>query len=153
MSNVTIRTATLEDLAVLFTFEQGVITAERPFDPTLKAEGITYYNMNELITADHIKLVIAEIDGIPVGSGYCRIETSYHYLKHPQHGYLGFMYVLPEHRGKGINPMLINHLIEWSKSKGLVELRLEVYDQNPGAIRAYEKTGFVRHMIEMRRDL
>ena len=49
MDNIKIRTATLDDIDILLEFEQGVIKAERPFDVTLGADPITYYNLEELI--------------------------------------------------------------------------------------------------------
>jgi GNAT superfamily N-acetyltransferase len=88
-----------------------------------------------------------------VGCGYARIETAKHYLQHPQHAYLGFMYVLPGHRGKGINKFIVEALKTWTRARGLTELRLDVYFDNLAAISAYEKSGFTKHMIEMRMDL
>jgi hypothetical protein len=38
MSTINIREARLEDLNILLEFEQGIITAERPYDPTYKKE-------------------------------------------------------------------------------------------------------------------
>lgn len=153
MENIITRPATVADLDTLLQFEQGVISSERPFDPTLKEGHINYYNLNELITAPYIQLVIAELNGEIIGSGYARIETSKIYLQHPQHAYLGFMYVLPQHRGKGINKLVINALKEWSVQQGITEFRLEVYFGNVPAIKAYEKVGFNSHMIEMRMGL
>ncbi len=63
------------------------------------------------------------------------------------------MYVLPQHRGKGINKMVIAALQEWAASQGMNELRLEVYYQNAPAIKAYEKVGFISHMLAMRKGL
>lgn len=40
-----VRIATLKDLPTLLAFEQGVIEAERPFDPTIKAGNINYYDI------------------------------------------------------------------------------------------------------------
>ena len=53
-------------------------------------------------------------------------------------------------RGKGVNKMIVETLIQWSVSRNITELRLEVYYLNEAAIRAYEKTGFKKHLIEMR---
>lgn len=153
MQNITTRKATLANMDTLLQFEQGVIAAERPFDPTLQENHINYYNLNELITAPHIQLIVAELDGELIGSGYARIESSKIYLRHQQHAYLGFMYVLPQHRGKGVNKIVINALKEWAVSKGITELRLEVYYKNTPAIKAYEKVGFISHMIQMRQGL
>ena len=150
MDNIKIRTATLDDIDVLLEFEQGVIKAERPFDVTLGADPITYYNLVELIESDDASLVVAEIEGKIIGSGYALLKPARHYLNHEFYSYLGFMFTLPEYRGKGVNTKIIERLKQWSDSKGLKEIRLTVYDENHGAIRAYEKAGFKKHIIEMR---
>lgn len=150
MDNVKIRTATLDDMDLLLAFEQGVIKAERPFDVTLGADPITYYNLEELILSNDASLVVAEIKGKIIGSGYALLKPARHYLNHEFYSYLGFMFTLPEYRGMGVNTKIIENLKQWSYSKGLKELRLTVYDENHGAIRAYEKAGFKKHIIEMR---
>jgi len=151
MNELTIRKAHIHDLSVLLEFEQGVIEAERPFDTTLKRTDTRYYDIEEMIRASHIELLVAELAGELVGCGYVRIENAKPYLQHVQHGYLGFMYVKPEHRGKGINGKIMNALRDWATGQGITELRLEVYYLNKAAIKAYEKIGFSWHMIEMRK--
>ena len=148
-----IRKATLEDLPVLLKFEQGVIEAERPFDSTLKDHEITYYNISELITSENSEVFIAEIDNEIVASGYAKIKSDKHYLKHDRQGYLGFMYVSEAHRGKQLNKQIIDALFKWCKSKHVYEVRLDVYQDNLPAIRAYEKVGFKKHLINMRLDI
>ncbi len=118
MNQILIRPATINDLPTLLRFEQGVINAERPFDPTLKRESIRYYDLEEMITAPHIQLLIADLGGEIIGSGYARIETSKPYLQHTKHAYLGFMYVEPAHRGKGINRLIIEALQQWAMAVG-----------------------------------
>lgn len=150
MDEVKIRKATLDDIAVLLEFEQGVIKAERPFDVTLDEDPITYYDLEELIVSDDASLVVAEIDGAIISSGYALVKPARHYLNHKFYSYLGFMYTLPKYRGRGVNTRIIEELKQWSYSKGLKEIRLTVYDENSIAIRAYEKVGFKKHIIEMR---
>ena len=149
LGEVVIRDADQNDIDTLKTFEQGVIEVERPFSPTLKAE-TTYYDLPAMMDDNGVKLLVAEWDNKIIGSGYGRIETSMHYLTHSHHAYLGFMYVLPEFRGKGVNGKLIESLKQWAQSKGIMEMRLEVYSDNLPAIRAYEKFGFSKLSIEMR---
>ena len=153
MSNITFRTATLDDLPTLLEFEQGIIEVERPFDPTLAPDPINYYDIGEFIKSDDTEVMVAMVGEEIVGSGYAKITKSkvYHRMEH--HAYLGFMFTTPAHRGKGINQGLTEALIDWAKSKGLSEIRLDVYAENPSAIRAYEKAGFKKHMIEMRRGI
>jgi GNAT superfamily N-acetyltransferase len=63
------------------------------------------------------------------------------------------MYVVPHHRGKGINKMIIDALKLWSRQREIMEIRLEVYAKNDAALKAYEKVGFVGHMLTMRMNL
>ena len=154
MGEMLIRPAVLADLDVLLEFEQAMIEAERPFDSGIRTGvDVRYYDLEDLIASADVEIVVAEIDGEVIGSGYARIERSKEYLKHRQHSYLGFMYVVPEHRGKAVNKKIVDVLEAWSASKGVSELLLEVYVENAAAIRAYEKSGYTRHVIEMRKGL
>jgi GNAT superfamily N-acetyltransferase len=153
MEQITTRTATLDDLETLLTFEQGIISAERPFDPTLKDGHINYYDIAYMISAPHIEVIVATIGPEIIASGYGRIETSKVYVKHRQHTFLGFMYVKPEHRGKGVNKLIIDALKQWSISHNITEMRLEVYDDNEPAVKAYKKVGFSGHLLQMRMGL
>lgn len=153
MTDIIIREAALHDLETLLRFEQGVIRAERPFDPTLGDDPIRYYDINEMITATHIHLVVAEVEGELAGCGYARIEDAKPYLRYRKFVYLGFMYTEPKYRGQGVNQRIIDSLRKWSLSSGITEMRLEVYAGNLVAQKAYVKAGFERHMIEMRQEI
>lgn len=150
METITLRPAIMQDLPILLEFEQGLISDERPFDTTHKDEEIHYYDLPAMVESPLVELVVAEIDAQIVGCGYARFEKAKPYKKFEQYSYLGFMYVKPEHRGKGINAQVMEYLREWSKKQGLTELRLEVYCDNEKAVRAYEKAGFTRYMYWMR---
>lgn len=153
MKNIIIRSARQDDLPMLLEFEQGIIEAERPMDSTLKEGKINYYDIAAMIDAEDIEVLVAELDGELVGSGYARIETSTPYRTHPRHTYLGFMFVPVEHRGKGINKLILDGLKEWTIAQGIFEMQLEVYHNNPAAIRAYEKAGYSMNLVQMRLGL
>lgn len=150
MENVLIRDAILEDLPTLLAFEQDLIKAERPFDPTIANDPVSYYDIEAYIKNDQIKVVVAQIDGVIVSSGYALKKEAMAYLDHTFYGYLGFMYTVPEHRGKSINKLIVEELVHWCNEQGLSEIRLTVYDENSPALRAYEKVGFKKHICEMR---
>ncbi|WP_028888747.1 GNAT family N-acetyltransferase [Tenacibaculum ovolyticum] len=150
---ITTRAAIQEDLPILLEFEQGLINFERPFDPTLKDEKISYYDIKAMILSDDVEVIVAVDGKRVVGSGYGRIDEAKPYLKHAKFVYLGFMFVDDSYRGKGINKLIIETLYAWAISKNTYEVRLDVYADNPGAIRAYEKAGFSKHLINMRRNL
>lgn len=63
------------------------------------------------------------------------------------------MFVPEQHRGNGYNRLIINALLKWCKSKNVNEIRLDVYQNNLSAIKAYEKSGFKKHLINMRLNI
>ena len=148
-----VRSATREDLPLLKAFEQGIITAERPYDHTLKPDPISYYDLGELIDSDEAEVAVVELDGQIVASGYAKKKLSHPYLRDEYHAFLGFMFVVPEARGRGLNQRLVDHLLGWARAKGLREVHLTVYPGNDAAIRAYEKAGFRPYITEMRLNL
>lgn len=150
MEKVLIRDAVLDDLPTLLSFEQELIKAERPFDPTIAKDPVSYYDLKAYISNDQVKVVVAQIDGSIVSSGYALKKEARSYLDHKFYGYLGFMYTVPQHRGKGINKRIVEELVNWCHNQGLSEIRLTVYDENSPALKAYEKVGFKKHICEMR---
>jgi len=148
-----VRKATLEDLPILLKFEQGLIQAERPMDPTIKGGNITYYSISDLINNKESDVFVVEYKNTIVASGYAKIKSDRHYLKHQNQGYLGFMFVVEKHRGKGVNKLILDTLLQWCHTRKIFEIRLDVYDTNFPAIKAYEKAGFKKHMITMRLDI
>jgi ribosomal protein S18 acetylase RimI-like enzyme len=150
--NIITRSATNADLPKLGEILQMLVKAERLFDPTLKDGEIFYYDLEAMIVEEQTALLVVEADGEIIGSGYAQIRSAKSYERHELFGYLGFMFVLPEFRGQGINKLLLNELKQWILSKGITEVRLEVYHENDAAVRAYEKAGFKKFLTTMRLD-
>lgn len=153
MEDIQFRTALEEDLSLLYGFEQGIISAERPFDSTLKPDPISYYDLRALILSESAELIVAYKGNELLASGYAKIRAGETYHKHDYFAYLGFMYVKPAYRGQGIISALTEQLKSWIRKQNISELRLEVYNDNIPAIKAYEKSGFKKHLIEMRMSL
>lgn len=153
MEAIIYRSATLEDLPTLLQFEQGIIAYERPYDSTLKPDPISYYDLKELILSNNSEVHVAEHNHKVIGSGYAKIIDSKPYNTHSQHVYLGFMFVKPEYRGQGVIQSITKALKIWATSNHIFEARLEVYADNDSAIKAYEKSGFTKNLVEMRLSL
>lgn len=153
MTAIRVRRAVLSDLPVLIEFHRGVVLAERPFDSTLKSGDIRYYDLEGLLKAQNVWFALAEADGVPVGCGFVRIDEAKPYLNYPRVGYLGLMFVMPEHRGRGVNGHIIEALKAHCRERGVFELHLEVYPDNQNAVGAYRKAGFAPYMLEMRMAL
>lgn len=150
LDNIIVRKATSADLPALLKFEQGIISTEKPFDETLISEKFHYYDLAARIEDSEAEVVVAQINGNVIGSGSAVIKEGNPYNKFTRYAFLGFMYVVPDHRGKAVNQMIIQKLVEWSHARGLKEIRLQVYSENAPAIKAYEKVGFKKILTEMR---
>jgi ribosomal protein S18 acetylase RimI-like enzyme len=147
---IEIRPAEPHEIHVLLEFEKGIIEAERPFDKTLREGEIHYYDLLELIESPNAEVLVAVVEDQLVGSGYAKILQAKPYQTFTEYAYLGFMYVKPEFRGQGVNQKVMDGLLQWSKNKGLSEVRLEVYKDNERAKKAYSKIGFTPNLLEMR---
>lgn len=146
-----IRSADHSDLPTLLTFEQNIIAVERTMDPTLiQDQSISYYPLEEHLDALDTEVLVAEIEGQIVGSVFGQIRSRKAFHQTSQMGYIGFMYVKKAQRGQGVSQQLIKAITEWFNQHDIFEIFLQVYAQNPRAIRAYEKIGFENHLIEMR---
>ena len=47
----------------------------------------------------------------------------------------------------------MTRLIDWSKTKGIVDFYLDVNDGNNAAMRAYEKAGVTKSLVEMKLNI
>ena len=144
-----IRLARLDDLPALLEFEQGIIDAERPFCLPMQQGQFHYYDLAQKITADDVQVLVAEAEGKLVASGFAEIRDARHYHNHNKVGYLGFMYVIPQWRGKGLNQQITDRLIAWCQKQGVENFLLTVFSANDAAIKAYEKSGFQPLLTEM----
>jgi len=153
LQDITIRAALPSDLPRLLELEQALIEAERPYDPTLKPPPVCYYDLASMLVNPDLFLLVADDGRQVIATGYVRIDPDKHFLKHAQKAYFGFMYVVPEYRGRGINGSIMKKLKDWAMQKGIHECRLDVYAPNRSAMTAYEKMGFRPYSLEMRMDL
>jgi ribosomal protein S18 acetylase RimI-like enzyme len=153
MNTITIRRATQTDLPTLLEFEQNIITVELPMDPTLRRDTYHYYDLAEMLEDDESAIFIAEANGKAVGSGNVGIRQAKQYNNINEYAYAGLMYVDPEYRGKNIVSLLMDAIKQWAVEKGQTELRLQVYDANIPAVKAYEKYGFSKNLVDMRMSI
>lgn len=150
MENIQIRQARPDELPTLLQFEQNLIAAERPLDVTFISEEFHYYDLEKMIRSDEAEVLVAVLGDRLVASGHARILEGKPYNSFKRYAFLGFMYTEPDMRGRGINKMIIDALVEWARKKGLEEVRLQVYADNIPAVAAYEKVGFKKMLTEMR---
>ncbi|MEM6484965.1 MAG: GNAT family N-acetyltransferase [Pseudomonadota bacterium] len=145
-----IREANNQDIHQLRSMEQGVIDYERPLNSSLTLKDTQYYDLPAMIADASTHLVVVEDHGKLIGTGYAQIHASREYFVHERHAYIGFMYVSPDHRGKGIAQKILNVLLEWSESQGVSDFYLDVYEQNASAVKSYQKAGFLPNLLQMK---
>ena len=154
MDQVIVRRANLSDLELLLAFEQAMIAAERPFDEAIRrGSDVRYYDLHSLITSPESEVVVAELGSEIIAAGYARLKLAEPYYEHDKYSYLGFMFVVPEHRGKGVNKLIIDALESGSLSQGVSVIELEVFAANSSAVKAYEKSAYRGLMLTMRKSL
>lgn len=147
---IQLRAASPADKPALLALEQDMIEAERPFNTTLKAGDTYYYDLDHFINDDQTLLLVAEVSGEIIATGYLQIRTSKPSLKHEREGYLGFIFVIDAYRGQGVSKRIMQQLIDWAKAQGVHDFYLDVYARNQSAIRAYEKLGFEASSVAMK---
>ncbi|MEM3833256.1 MAG: ribosomal protein S18-alanine N-acetyltransferase [Thermoprotei archaeon] len=81
--------------------------------------------------------IVAEKDNEIVGYLSASIEGYFNKVCH-----LLSIAVLPEYRNRGIGSLLLKHLIDLIKTKGIRSIILEVKKDNEPAINVYKKFGF-----------
>jgi putative acetyltransferase len=61
-----------------------------------------------------------------------------------QHGEIKRMYVVPHRRGAGVSTAILAHLEDEARRRGWERLVLETGDEQPDAVRFYEREGYTR---------
>ena len=149
MKDINIREALEADLPRLRELEQKIVDSERPYDAFLKDDGVTYYDLENLISDPNSYLLVVESECEVIGSGYAQIRNSRLCHVHDKHCCLGFIYLEPEHRGKAIGKSILDSLKDWGERQGLLHFHLDVYAENVSAIKSYEKSGFKKVSVKM----
>ena len=123
---VSLREAIYNDLPLLLKIEQQCFATDR-----LSRRRMRFY-----IDAPHAVFVVAEKGTELVGYGLLLMRRGTQLTR------LYSLAVLPEARGLGIAESVIGRLEECALARGKRFMRLEVSEQNLGAIRLYERLGF-----------
>ena len=87
----------------------------------------------------YAEAVLAEEDGEPIGFALF-FHTFSTFLARPGL-YLEDLFVLPEHRGRGVGRDLLSHLAKLAVERGCGRLEWAVLNWNNEAIRFYERLG------------
>ncbi|MEA5571459.1 GNAT family N-acetyltransferase [Calothrix sp. UHCC 0171] len=66
-----------------------------------------------------------------------------------RHAHLFLLYVLPEHRRRGVGKALIQYAETWAKKRGDQQIGLQVFTNNLPALNLYNQLGFQTQSLWM----
>jgi GNAT superfamily N-acetyltransferase len=102
--------------------------------PLSPAESRHGYSVEKL-TREGVAFFVIRQNGVAAGCGGVQIfDNEYAEIKR--------MYVRPQFRGLGLAKLMLNHLVDYTRTLGIHILRLETGIQQREAISLYESAGF-----------
>jgi putative acetyltransferase len=102
-----------------------------PLSPPESRHG---YSVEKLID-ENVPFFIIRVNGTPVGCGGVKLFGT-------EYGEIKRMYIRPQFRGLGYAKLMLDHLSEYARSRGVGLLRLETGIAQQEAIGLYERAGF-----------
>ncbi len=156
-----VRKATISDLKILK--EISKTTFIETFASENSSENMTQYLESAFtdekligeLTNNNSEFYFAEIEQEVVGYLKVNFNDSQTELKVSNALEIERIYVLKEFHGKNVGQILYDKAIEIAKYKSLNNVWLGVWEQNPRAIRFYEKNGFKvfdKHIFKLGED-
>lgn len=145
MPGVTVRRATVADIDGLVASISGLF-AEDSVRDRLRNPGWPQAHAaddeTENVANPDMLVLLAELDGPVIGHLTGGFYAASAMWTSPQ-AILISMHVMAAWRGQHVGAQLVEYFRSWAKEKGAVQLRVTAYAANTGAIRFYQRHGFV----------
>ena len=118
-------------------------------------EGFSREKLLEELSDSHSEFYFAEMDGTVIG--YLKLNTgpSQTEIRSGNALEIERIYVRKEYHGKEVGQLLYNKTLEIARQKNVDYVWLGVWEDNPRAIRFYEKNGFIafdKHIFRLGDD-
>lgn len=133
-----IRPAVVADSQTLvsFTIAEALDAERRSLIRTDVQRGVA----GAFLTPPKARYWVVESAGALVAS--CSIVTEWSNFRGGDYWWIQSLYIVPEHRGKGLVDTMLRHLVQEAKAGGALDLRLYGFNTNARALRAYQRFGF-----------
>jgi GNAT superfamily N-acetyltransferase len=109
---------------------------EEHLEPLYPRESRHGYSVEKLIK-ESVAFFLIRDNGVPAGCGGIQLFGT-------EYGEVKRMYVRPQFRGLGLAKLMLNHLTDYARDRGVGLLRLETGIHQREAIGLYERMGFRR---------
>ena len=112
-------------------------------------QGIEF--LENTISNDDSDILVYENDGTVVGFILlqAKVRPDFDFMIPGKYCYIMDVIVTRTHRNKGFGTALMNSAKDWAKEQNCSFINLDVLVNNPGAIKVYEKLGFIPKAQEM----
>jgi len=161
MKSIKIRKISIKDIKELQKI--GKLTFAETFASGNSEENMNRYlenifstqKLKEELNDENAEFYFAELNQNLIGYLKVNIGQSQTEIKDKNALEIERIYVIKEFHGKKVGQVLYDKAIELAKEKGVDYVWLGVWEQNPRAIRFYEKNGFVtfdKHIFKLGND-
>jgi ribosomal protein S18 acetylase RimI-like enzyme len=84
--------------------------------------------------------VVEDSHGLVIAS--TSIVTEWSNFHGANYWWIQSIFIVPEHRGRGVVELILDHLAEEAERAGALDLRLYAHNANQRALKAYRRCGF-----------
>ena len=147
-----VRTATINDIPAIAELYREQFREMAKLIPDFIKEGDQSTEFIENTIADEESdILVYENAGIVVGFILLQAKTrpDFQFMLPGKYCYIMDIIVAENYRGKGFGTALMNTAKDWAKERDCNFINLDVLVNNPGAIKLYEKLGFISKAQEM----
>ena len=134
----TLRPAAPADIDVLvgFTLSEAMDAERRTLNPAEVRRGVS----GAFATPPKARTWVVEHGNGVVACA--SIVTEWSNFRGGDYWWIQSLYIVPEHRGRGLVDVILRHLVSTAKAEGGIDLRLYGFNTNARALRAYQRFGF-----------
>lgn len=152
-----VRPASSDDVAAVVASVSGLFAEDGArhdprSDPSWpEREGAEYYA--GLISSPDCLVLLAHVGERPIGHLVGRLNSTDPLRPSARGAELESMRVVPAARGSGVGSDLVRGFLTWAAERGANEVRVRAHAANAGALRFYERWGFVPAHVDLARPL
>lgn len=147
-----VRKATIDDIPAIAELYREQFREMAKLIPDFIKEGDQSTEFIEnIISGDESDILVYEENGNVVGFILLQAKTrpDFSFMLPGRYCYIMDIIVTENSRNKGFGTALMNAAKDWAKEQGCNFINLDVLVNNPGAIKLYEKLGFITKAQEM----
>ena len=147
-----IRKATYKDIPAIAELYREQFREMAKLIPDFIKEGDQSVEFLEKTISDDVSdILVYENDGTVVGFILLQAKErpDFDFMLPGKYCYIMDVIVTESHRNKGFGTALMNSANDWAKEQNCSFINLDVIANNPGAIKLYERLGFISKSQEM----